>query len=309
MSAPTTHAMPWLNKPSPMHWFVLLLAITCVLAVGLPPDPVLLKQLHISSSDYRLAILTLLIPYMICWYAGFYAFAKLSEYTPYLKNAIEGKAFAQTTRGMGILAFGLVIPTLASLLLQQIAIRHTGTKPAMTIISNYLSILFPLAALVYISAGSYILATTAKVKPKFTSVRIFAVIVILLSISYTFLVSRNYYHYNNPYHLPFVGLITTFVAPYLYLWFLGLLSAYYFKLYSMHITGLLYKQALSQFATGLSITMCGSIIAQFISGSVGARESSLSWALLLNYIFLVVMAAGLIMMALSANKLKKIEEV
>lgn len=298
-----------LSKLTPMHWFAVLVIIACALALGLPPDPHALQKMHTSSLDYRLAVLTLLVPYIICWYAGFYAYAKLIEYTKYLKNSKEGAAFTKTTLGIGILAFGLVIPTIISLLLGQIAQHYSGTSNAITIINNYIAIIFPLTALFYISGGSRLLVATAKAHPRFIGLHIFAVIFILLSTFYTFLVSFNYYRFHNPYHLHLIVLILTFIGPYLYLWFLGLISAYDFKIYSINTKGILYKRALGQFASGIAIAIFGSIISQFINGAIGARPQSLGVTLLLSYIALVVIAVGLVMMALGANKLKKIEEV
>ncbi|HET8709476.1 MAG TPA: hypothetical protein VFL85_04315 [Candidatus Saccharimonadales bacterium] len=298
-----------LSKLTPMNWFAVLVSLACVLALALPPDPHTLRQLHISRFEYRLAILSLLIPYIICWYAGFYVYAKLIEYTKYLKSSHEGAAFMKTTKGMGILAFGLILPTIINLILGQVAQRYTGTRYAVTIINNYIAIIFPLAALVYISGGGRLLVGLTKTRPKFGGIQIFAAVYILLSIFYTFLVSFNYYRYHNPYHVPLIVLILTFVGPYLYLWFLGLMSAYDFKFYSINVKGVLYKRALNLFASGIALMIAGSIISQFINGSYGARQSSIGTVLLLNYAFLVVIAAGLVMMAAGANKLKRIEEV
>jgi hypothetical protein len=309
MSALATPLTARITKFTPMQWFGVLLVITCVLALGLPPDPRALHAMHITSSEFRLAIFSLLIPYVVCWFCGFYVFAKLSEYTPYLKKSVEGAAFSKITKGMGLLAFGLIIPTMATLILGQIAQRHMGYKPTTTVMSNYISLLFPLLALNYISNGSRALANSTKIKSNIHNVKIFAAIFVVLSTLYAFLVSYNYHHYHNPYHLHIFALMITYVAPYLFMWFLGLISAYDFRLYSRNVKGILYKNALRTFANGIGLAICGSIVSQFIAGTLGISEKSLGPVLLVNYIILVIIGSGLVLMAIGANKLKKIEEV
>src|SRR5690242_19548072 len=97
---------------TPITWFVILSLIAIGLALGLPPDPHTVKQLHTTATTYHLAVAVLLIPYVIIWYASFYAFAKLQEYSRPLKKSRDGSAFHTITLGMGTLAISLVVPTI-----------------------------------------------------------------------------------------------------------------------------------------------------------------------------------------------------
>lgn len=292
-----------------MQWFGILLCVAVALALGLPPDPAQLKTLHTSSEGYRLAVLALLVPYTIAWYAGFYVFAKVQEYSRFLQSSTEGRAFRSITKGLGFLAFGLIVPTIIGLVLSNQAQSHHSFAPAASIISTYMSMLFPLAALWCISNGSCLLVDTTKFRLTLNGIRMFSAVFIVLSSFYTYLVVHNYEVNHNPYHLHIVLLLLTVVGPYLLVWFLGLLSAYQLRIYARYVKGVLYKKALEYVATGLAVAMAGSVTIQFINSTFGARPNSLGFLLVIDYLLLLFVSAGLILMALGAKRLQKIEEV
>lgn len=298
------------NASKPMRWFVVLTVLGVVLALGLPPDPHALSQLHISSMAYRLAVAFLLIPYIVIWYTAFYAFAKLQEYTRYIKKSSEGRAFRKLTIGMGVLAFGLVIPTLASLVFGAISQMHPGFKATGTVMANYLTLLAPLIAFSFINTASRWLVSSARAQTRLLSTRLFVIFFIILCTVYTRLVLHNHDLHPDSYYLNGFFLLTTVVIPYLYAWFLALFSAFEFRVYARHVKGLLYKRTLRQFAAGITVAICGSIAIQFVNSTIAARVSqTLGSLLLVEYILVVVVAVGLILMAFSTKKLKKIEEV
>src|SRR6266496_2296176 len=101
--------------PSALQWYAILLVVATVLALTLPPDPATLQTLHISTPEYRLTIVTLLLPLAVIWFAAFYAYAKLKDYAKHLFANREGKGYKKIATGLGVLAFGLAIPTILGL--------------------------------------------------------------------------------------------------------------------------------------------------------------------------------------------------
>jgi hypothetical protein len=292
-----------------MIWFVILAVITSGLALGLPPDPQTLQQLHISSVAYRVAILVLLVPYGIIWYAAFYAFAKLKEYTQTIKGFADGKAFRPIMVGMGVLAFGLIIMTAISLILQTFASHYHAFKPASVILNNYVGLAVGLTAFICINNGTHKLVTLGKNRPGLKGIRVFMLLFTALSAVFTYLVI-NYHLKHNVYYLNTALLITTFVIPNLFGWFLALFSAYEFGLYARFAKGLLYRASLRRFSLGIAIAIAGSVAGQFVDNTFAEKVThSLGLLLLVEYILLAFVAVGLILMAFGAKKLKKIEEV
>ena len=98
--------------------------------------------------------------------------------------------------------------------------------------------------------------------------------------------------------------------PFLYGWAVGLLSAHDFNLYAQIVRGTLYRQAIKQFAIGITVVITGSIAIQFVNITLAHRaNNSLGFVLLIDYLILIIIAAGLILMARGTMNLKKIEEV
>jgi hypothetical protein len=297
-------------KLTPMRWFIVLTFIACALALALPPDPQALHLYHLTSLSYRLVIFFLLLPYALIWYAAFYAFAKLSEYTRFLKNAKEEKAFRRITAGMGILAFGLVIPTIISTILNEIAAYHHGFKAADAIISHYIELVVALTSFTYLGSGARMLASSGKIRTSLNGARLFGLIFIIIGVSFTRASVTEHHYAGNPYYLSIFPLVITLVIPYLYTWFIGMICAFDFWLYSKSIKGVLYKKAFSQLSSGLAVTIVGLIAIQFVTSAYGNRtDESLTFILILIYALLGTLILGLSLMALGTNKLKKIEEV
>jgi hypothetical protein len=292
-----------------MIWFVTLSLIAVGLALGLPVSPKTLEHLHTSETAYRLAVAVLLIPYVLVWYAAFYAFAKLQEYARLIKKTKDGAAFRKITLGMGVLAFALVVPTIISLILNSIAGQNPSFRTAAVITNNYLALFPGMAAFLLLFNGARELLRTIKHGILKLDVRWHAPWFLLLALTFSHLTIENYYKHN-PYHLNKWVLITTFIAPYLYGWMVGLLCAYELHWYSRIVKGLLYRQGVKRFAQGIAVTVLGSIAIQFANITIAQRiDNSLAMVLLVNYLLVAIIAFGLILMALGTKKLKLIEEL
>jgi hypothetical protein len=291
-----------------MRWCLVLTLITIGLALGLPPDPAAVQQLHTSASAYRLAVAALLIPYIVIWYVSFYAFAKLREYSKPLKDSKDGLAFHKITVGMGIIAFSLIIPTAISLILNSVAAHNPSFKAASIIINNYLGLFPGLLGFLFLYNGARMLLRTTRQGMHRFDIRWHAPWFLLLSVMFTHLAIENYYRWH-PYHLGLFLLIITFIVPYLFGWLVGLLCAYELNWYAKTVKGLLYRQGIRRFANGIAITILASIAIQFVNITLAERlEKSLGNLLLAEYGLLIIVAVGLILMALGTKKLKRIEE-
>lgn len=297
-------------RSSPLTWFAILSLIAIGLALGLPPSPHTVSQLHTTPAALRLAVALLLIPYVTIWYASFYAFARLQEYTKPLKNTKDGAAFHKITIGMGILAFSLVVPTIISLILNYIAAHHPSFKPAAVIIINYLGLYPGMIAFLMLFNGARLLIRSVSEKIKNFDIRWHSPWFLLLAVGFSHLTIENMYKYH-PYHLHNIWLlIITFIIPYLYGWMVGLLGAYYLHVYAQSVSGLLYRKAVKQFAKGIAVVTMASIAIQFVNITIAQRiNHSLRMVLLVDYILLAIIIIGLALMALGTKKLKSIEDI
>jgi hypothetical protein len=105
-------------------------------------------------------------------------------------------------------------------------------------------------------------------------------------------------------------MVVSVIIPYLYAWFVGLLAAYEIMLFSRHSKGVLYRQSLSLLALGLVVIIASSIALQYMN-SIQPRVGHLmlSYHLIITSIFRIIGGGGFVLLAVGANRLKKIEEV
>jgi hypothetical protein len=300
-----------IKKLSPFTWYVILLVIGVTLALTLPPDAIELKVLHISPIIYRAAILTLILPYAVIWFAAFYAFDLLSKYAHKLHaNTHDGEAFKHIATGVGVMAWGLAIPTILALILGAVATSHPEFNSSRTIINNYITVLVLLVAFTLVNKGTRKLADLVKARPTRLGTQVFVLAYVTISVFFVYFVIHNHDAGANPYHLAIFPLIVTLIIPNLWTWCIGLLSAYELWIYARKAVGVLYKRALAQLSGGIALVIAAAITGQYLTNVYASRTSiSLSSSLVVVYCLLVLQASGYALIALGAKRLKRIEEV
>lgn len=297
-------------KSTPMTWFTILLLITSLLAILVPGNPASLHTLHISEDVYRLLMITLLIPYAIIWFAAFYGYSQLARYSKALIFTGEGKAFQKIAKGLGVLAWGLILQVLLGLILNAITLSHPTFKAAKTIINDYFGLLISLSAFVLIENGTHDLVRLVRAHHSHATVRVLIVLGAVIAALFQRVVFLNRTDDQNPYYLSAYPLIFTIIIPYVFTWVIGIISVYELNLYAAKVRGLLYKHALQFLAYGLSIVILVSVVVQFVNAAmVTGSSSSLSVVLFTDYILLAAIAAGFVLVAIGAKRLKRIEEV
>lgn len=294
---------------SPLSWFVVMLLVAATLALALPPSPSSLHTLHISAAIYRIAVLTLILPYGVIWFSAFYAYDKLDRYSTKIRSAREGFAFRRIAQGIGILAWGSALTTIITLIFNSVAGQFHTFDAAHTIINNYLLMLLPIISFLVINTGTYRLVDLTKAKPGRIGSQVMIFAYTFVAVFFVYFVIHNHAH-SNPYRLPLLPLIVTLIIPYIYAWFVGLLSAYELWLYARKSTGVLYRQAITRLSAGLAIVIAAAIAVQYIANTYASKTNiSLSTTLFILYALLAAQASGYALIALGAKRLKMIEEV
>ena len=299
-----------LKKPTALVWYTIVITVGTVLALALPPNPHSLRMLDISASEYRLAVFTLILPYALIWFSAFYAYDKLERYAVKLRSTREGEAFKKIADGLGVLAWGLAVPTIIAMVLAAIEGQVPGFRPVHIIIDNYVAVLVALIGFTFIGNGTRMLTEIVRARPTSIGIRLLAAVFITVGVFFAYFVIHNQSKDTNAYYLPQVLLLLTLVVPYLYAWLVGLLGAYELRLYSLKTKGVLYQKALVWLAGGITIVVIGSIMVQYLDGVFAGRDSvSLGSLLAIIYGLLIVQALGYSLIALGAKRLMKIEEV
>lgn len=300
---------------SALRSYIWLTGLFFLLIITLPANHLTMQQYKLSAVQYHTLLLLVELPLVAVWFAAFYGYAKLEQYATAIRDTPEGPAFQQLANGCKWLAWGLPIPSLLTLLLGAIANNHASFHATTIIIGNYAGLIFPLIAFGFISESGRELIQRAKLNFTATTAKNIQFIFVVLGVIYCYLIFRHLDLHsiaatNNQYFLPVWLLVLTLIIPYLYAWFIGLLAAYDILLIARTAKGIFYQQALRLLASGLAVVIATLIAVQYIR-SVLPRSGhlSVSATFILVYAIYAATAAGFILMAAGANRLKKIEEI
>ena len=302
-----------MNKRNTSFWlYSTLIVIYLWLSMFLPLNPQMTSTYHLSSAEYRVLLFAIGLPYIIIWLIAFFGYTRLKQYSHTIARASEGKHFAQLTTGVKWLVWGLPISALVSSIMGSIASHSSGGRGAAVIIDHYVTLLVALVAFTFISKGTRGLTTEANIRLDLSNVRLLMSVFILIGVGFCYITLRNIpTHANsNPYHMPVILVLLTIVVPYLYAWFMGLLAAYEASLYARNVKGVLYQQSLRLLAGGIVGVILTSIILQYLTSlTIRLTHLTLNALLIVIYLVLILYAAGYLLVAMGATRLKRIEEV
>jgi hypothetical protein len=100
---------------SAIKWYTILAIAYLGFALLLPANKVAMHNYNLTSGQYHILMLVVLIPYIAIWFAAFYGYAKLQEYASKISSTPEGPGFKSIANGFQWLAWGLPVPALISL--------------------------------------------------------------------------------------------------------------------------------------------------------------------------------------------------
>jgi hypothetical protein len=300
---------------SALQHYILLALFYIFLIFLLPASTITMRDYHLSVFEYHIVTFAIALPALVVWLAAFIGYAKLREYAQAIRKTPEGIYFDQLAEGCTWLAWSLPISTIIPTILNAVANKYPGFHASAIIISNYLSLVLPLIGFSVIASASRGLIGNIKVKLSLANARVIILGFLILGVLYCFLTFSRFDlnslgSTSNPYFLPAWLMVITVTVPYLYAWFMGILGVYEMTLFSKHVRGVLYRQALGFVVGGLLAVILSSVALQYIN-SVEPRVGHLvfSYKLVLVSLFRIVGGGGFILIALGANRLQKIEEV
>jgi hypothetical protein len=273
------------------------------------PSQVTLALYKLTPLQLRLIDVTIIVLLAAIWFAGFYGYGKLHTYARLIRQDKDGKHVATLTRGIFLMVIWLPVSSLISVVLNFIAAHHTSLLPAFTIIENYISLVLPLVGVIFIGLGARGLSELVKQRPTYRAISVLAILLIYTGLVYYRLVATTSGR-TSVYHMNIWLILLTIVAPYIYMWFMGMLATYEIFNYRLKVPGVVYRASWRLLSIGLGWLIVLSIGVQYLT-TLLARLNHLSiyWILVIVYTLLLVYSVGFILIALGARKLQKIEEV
>lgn len=291
-------------------FFVILAVLYVFISLVVAPPRATLQKYHMSSTSLRVLNTTVVVPVIAVWFLALYGYQKLHDYSQELNGSKEGAYVKELTTGVLVLAFWLPISSTTSAVLNLAARNHPELLAPATVITNYMSLIFPLVALYFINSAARKLSDLSKLRLAPRNINFMALALIVAGVAYGFLVASAQNDLDAIYHLPMPLVLLTLVIPYIFSWFLGLLAVFYLHAYGKSVPGIIFRKSWNWFAFGLVwIIVC--LIALQYTTAVSAKlgDMPVGTLLMLTYGLLLLMGLGFAFLAAGAKKLKMIEEV
>jgi hypothetical protein len=292
-------------------WAALWAIIYLILVALLPPNTPTVREYNLSNSEYRILTVLIGLPIAMVWTVAFFGYASLGSYTEKITGSKEGKSFRSITRGLKWLAWGLPITICITALLGGISKAYPGFLSTGLITSHYVYLVISIAAFSFMSDGTRGFRDIVNKLPSKESIRLMIAACIIISVAFCAVTLDTVEHADpNPYRLPLWLILLTIIIPYLYAWLMGFFAVFEISEYRRAVRGLFYRNALRLLAAGMTCAIVASIALQYMrSGDAYLRRIQFGWPMLISFLILLVFAIGFILIAVGANRLKKIEEV
>ena len=257
----------------------------------------------------RLISTSVAVPVVAIWFLGLYGYQRLSKYASYVADSPEGRHVMQLTRGICIITVGLPITSTLGAVCNLLAQHHHNLLAPTTVVNNFVALILSLAGFWYVSKAGRGLSERVKQRPKQVGVHLLALVLIIVGVTYGYLVAAARNDIYHIFHMPLVLVMITLVIPYIFSWYLGLLAANDLHTYTLKVKGAVFRRGWNMLAFGVIWLIVFSVVLQYLSSvSVKLSNIPLGWILALVYGILAIRVVGYLLVASGAKRLTKIEE-
>jgi hypothetical protein len=277
------------------------------------------QDLGLSGGVLFLVQLTIVLPYLVVWLMAVYGWSHISSYSQSIGDSKDGKAFGKIANGLGWFLAGLVLSALISSW-RSMGINDPIHLFSSTIVTNYVYVFFPLVGFLFLYHGTRHLRELLPENSKLTSSAITFIMTGIagLSVVLTWLIFTNPNRQVNPapdigatYYISDPFIVLTILVPLIVAWVLGGLAVVSIGHYQKQVKAQIYQNFLKKLSLGIIFIVIAAIVLQGIL-ALGTNRFigiGLGPLLLVIYVFLGAQAAGYVLVAMGAKKLKYLEEV
>ncbi|MDQ3094085.1 MAG: hypothetical protein M3Q70_02825, partial [bacterium] len=233
-----------------MYAYVVFVVIYAALTLLPAPDPEAIIRYNLTPLSLRLLQMTIIIPVALIWYTALYGYSKLGIYNNLIKGTKDGIPVSNITKGIGFLTLSLPITSILGQILELWSRSNLTFTEEAVIITNYLNMVLPIAAFIFISNGASGLVHLARKRTSLKLANLTVLCGMFLGVAYFYLLIRAPGTIYESYYLPLGTVLFTLVLPYMFMWFLGLRAAGEIYLFSQKSAGVIYREAWRRLAIG-----------------------------------------------------------
>jgi hypothetical protein len=288
-----------------------------VYIIGTLIGPLSPNRFNLTPSKTHFLQLTIALPIVLIWAVAIYGAARFKIYTNKIKQHKDGMALNQIAIGLTILVASLMANGVFSVL-RAWAFKN-GWLPTYTILSNYLAVLLPLAAFIYMYLGSTKLKKLARNKDASSGSAWLISGLVIVVVAAVYIKALYSYQYRtatpdpsrySSFYMSDLLILLTLILPYLISWWLGIKACLNIWSYQRDVKGLIYRQSLMRLVVGVLVAVSFSVILQLlVASSTLIAKAGLGSILIILYLLILLYALSYLIIASGARRLDAIEKV
>lgn len=278
-----------------------------------PPSPGAVSA-GIVGIKLRFLQITFAVPYLLTWIMALLGWMRVSNYAKTIAEHPDGKGFDLIAKGL----FALFIGILITPFLGPLKNIFSNIAAPITVIQIFSFIWFPLIGFTFLFLGTRRLVNSVKVESGSTVLHSFLFMLPFASLYIALIVTDNCRQFSvingcttPTYYLSDMYILFTIAIPFLSAIWAGICAILNARKYYNGVTGTVYREMFGQWLKGFSLLIAAAIILNLLlsTGTLRLGHLALLPILAVLYIFLGVQAAGYRLIAIGAEKLRKIETV
>lgn len=297
-------------------YYQILTLWVVVYLIAIMVAPLAPNRFNLSAAKTHLVLLSFAVPQIIIWIMATRGMQRFKSYTNRIKKHKDGKSFDLVSTGLALLVINVVSLSLTQMV-RPWALKY-NFLPIFTPSYNYLEVLIPLVAFIYIYLGTQgLLKLTAKKQPETSSWILVLIVVGALAAIYSQKIFNYQYRNNTPnpyqfssFYLPDPLILLTIALPYLVGWAIGIKAALNIVLYAKSVKGKIYRNSLHNLSMGIVWAIAFGVFVQlFFAFSTYLAKARLESIYIFVFLLLAMFGLAFQYISSGSKKLLTIEEV
>ena len=294
------------------YLFIGLVLFYLLFVLLTPIDGATVRRFHANEMQIRMLGFSISVIISAVWLFAMYGSVRFKSYAESIKKSKEGPGFERIAMGLMILAISLPLNGIVTNVLRALALSNPDLAYLPSLARSYLPLIYQMISFVIISRGAAMLLDTLRPKVIKTENHWTALVLVVCACLFTWVALARPFGgtVESVYYMPTWVALITIIIPQIFVWYLGIHSAYQLYLYRKRTHGLLYRRVLSYLVSGIVTVTLVAIMLQ-VMVILGDKIARLNFTptLIIVYVFIAFYAVGYGLIAWSARTLKKIEEV
>lgn len=297
--------------------YIPIAAFYLLLSYIYPLDNATIARRHLGVSAAQAVSFSVAVCMLALWVIALYSASRLRQYSSSIRQYQDGAAFVSLSAGVQLLAWYLPVRGIAKLAFNYWSYLNPAISTPSNILMTYGNLLISLIAFLLIGRGAHAFMSITRARVSLRLVYLLGGAFIVLAVWYCYTsltASSDIMPYNwlviAQHGIPILTRLATVVAPYLFMWLVGLIAVYEILLYQRNVKGIVYRRSLQLLSSGLAAVVVVSICLQLATANARSLQM-LPFALVVTvtYSLIILLGIAFVLILKGVDRLQQLERL